>query len=843
MKQRTRIQLIAICLLAIASLIAIERAKAAADITLDFTRLPSAQGWAYEAVGNAASEGRVFSVSSGTLLQNSIGLGPAGGGGNRYRLNAVVAQAPFVLSVRARVLQEERFPSSDPNNHFGFAFTVSTGTEIFGMGLGTDTIEDENFRTFAQDNTQFHDYRLEGIPGGGYRFFVDGQLLGTGLPRALSEPNGLILGDTTGGTNARAEVTRFSYSTMFRDVHVVSASASPGSAVTIPVELVSLGDENALGFSLTYDTSILSNPQASLGADATGASLNLNTSQTAQGKLGIAVALPATQKFTVGTRRIVNVIFTIAANAQATTTPIGFGDQPIAREVVSDAASILPASYTPGSVTVSPGYEADVMPRPTGNNDGTVTIADWVQAGRFAAGVDTAAPGNEFQRADCAPKETKGDGKMSIADWVQAGRYAAGLDTVVSAGGPTAPVSLLLATESEPSVIADNESQTAGQQVARTVRVRSANFTPGQQGTLLLEFDAVGNENALGFSLNFDPARLQFVTAAVGSGASGAALNINTNQAATGRLGLAIALPAGQTFAAGTRQLLVVTLAAAANAAGTTAVALGNQPVSREVVDAAAHGLTANWVASVVTAARTVASVLAASFTAESLASEAIVAAFGNRLATVTQAASMLPLPTTLAGTTVKMQDSAGVERVAPLFFVAPTQVNYLVPQGMAAGEAVVTVMSGDGVVSSGKVRIAAVAPGLFAADASGQGLAAATVLRVRADGSQSFEPVGRFDPVQNRFVAVPIDLGAETDRVFLLLFGSGWRYRSSLTAVTIKLGGVMSEVTYAGAQGGLAGLDQLNLRIPRSLAGRGEVEVALSIDGVAANPVRISVK
>src|SRR5262249_26064361 len=92
------------------------------------------------------------------------------------------------------------------------------------------------------------------------------------------------------------------------------------------------------------------------------------------------------------------------------------------------------------------GYEADVAPRPNGNNDGNVSIADWVQVGRFAAGLDTAQIGSEFQRADCAPSATLGNGAITIADWVQAGRYAAGLDPVVLAGGPAAPSMLWAST-------------------------------------------------------------------------------------------------------------------------------------------------------------------------------------------------------------------------------------------------------------------------------------------------------------------------------------------------------------------------------------------------------------
>ncbi|MGH9835869.1 MAG: YCF48-related protein, partial [Blastocatellia bacterium] len=245
------------------------------------------------------------------------------------------------------------------------------------------------------------------------------------------------------------------------------------------------------------------------------------------------------------------------------------------------------------------------------------------------------------------------------------------------------------------------------------------------------------------------------------------------------------------------------------------------------------------------------ASVSAASFLGAELAAESIVAAFGQNLATTTQVAPGVPLPTELAGTTVKVRDSAGVtrlagvwnaasvERPAGLFFVAPTQVNYQIPPGTAAGAATVTITSGAGAVSAGTVNIASVAPGLFTANASGQGVAAAVVFRRRADGSESFEPVARFDQAQNRFVPVPIDLGPETDQVFLILYGVGFRFRSSLSATTVTIGGVSSEVLFAGDAPGFVGLDQSNVRLSRSLIGRGEVDVVLVVDGKAANAVR----
>jgi hypothetical protein len=110
--------------------------------------------------------------------------------------------------------------------------------------------------------------------------------------------------------------------------------------------------------------------------------------------------------------------------------------------------------------------------------------------------------------------------------------------------------------------------------------------------------------------------------------------------------------------------------------------------------------------------------------------------------------------------------------------------------------------------------------------------------LRVRTDGSQSFEPVAGFDTTQNKFVALPIDLGPATDQVFLVLFGTGLRFRSSLAAVTAKIGGADATVTFAGAVVDFIGLDQANLALPRSLIGRGEVDVVLMVDGKTANTV-----
>lgn len=237
------------------------------------------------------------------------------------------------------------------------------------------------------------------------------------------------------------------------------------------------------------------------------------------------------------------------------------------------------------------------------------------------------------------------------------------------------------------------------------------------------------------------------------------------------------------------------------------------------------------------------ASVSAASFDGATLAPDSIIAAFGSGLAGAVQVAGSLPLPTSLAGVSVKIKDATGAELLAPLYFVSPTQINYLIPTNAAAGIATVTVTNGNDAVAAGLVQLAPVAPALFTANASGRGVATGLALRVKADGTQSYEPIAAFDPAQSQVVALPIDLGPDSDQVFLILFGTGLRYRSALSSVSARIGGTAVPVLFAGAQGNLVGLDQVNLSLPRSLAGRGELDVVLTVEGKMANVVKVKIK
>jgi len=233
----------------------------------------------------------------------------------------------------------------------------------------------------------------------------------------------------------------------------------------------------------------------------------------------------------------------------------------------------------------------------------------------------------------------------------------------------------------------------------------------------------------------------------------------------------------------------------------------------------------------------------AASFTGTEVAPESIVAAFGTNLATGIATGGTIPLPTNLLGTTIKVKDSGGTERLAGEFFVSPAQANYVIPTGTALGTATVTIASGAGNVGSGTVQISTVAPGIFSANSTGQGLAAAFIIRVR--GTQQFvEQIAQFNPATQSFDPIPVDLGPAGDQVFLILFGTGFRFRSGDLGVVVKVSGRTLQTLFSGAVQGFVGLDQINTSaLPREIAGRGLVNIEVTVDGKPANTTTVFIK
>lgn len=122
--------------------------------------------------------------------------------------------------------------------------------------------------------------------------------------------------------------------------------------------------------------------------------------------------------------------------------------------------------------------------------------------------------------------------------------------------------------------------------------------------------------------------------------------------------------------------------------------------------------------------------------------------------------------------------------------------------------------------------------------------MAAALAVHVKPDGSQSWDYVFTPEAPPGSRSSTPIDMGPDNETVFLVLFGTGIRGRSQLSAVRAVVAGVPADVEYAGAQLDFVGLDQVNLRIPRTpTMPHGEVDVVLTVDERPANKVTVNMK
>jgi hypothetical protein len=104
-----------------------------------------------------------------------------------------------------------------------------------------------------------------------------------------------------------------------------------------------------------------------------------------------------------------------------------------------------------------------------------------------------------------------------------------------------------------------------------------------------------------------------------------------------------------------------------------------------------------------------------------------------------------------------------------------------------------------------------------------------AQVITAHADGTKTVRPIG----------TSPVDLGDSSDSVALQFFASGV---SEGSEVHVQIAGRDVPVLYFG-QGHFAGLDEVSVKVPRSLAGSGNVDVELTVDGRTSSPIHIQIQ
>ena len=183
-----------------------------------------------------------------------------------------------------------------------------------------------------------------------------------------------------------------------------------------------------------------------------------------------------------------------------------------------------------------------------------------------------------------------------------------------------------------------------------------------------------------------------------------------------------------------------------------------------------------------------------ANYGATAIAPGSLVAANGQNLAAGYPGPIIGLLPSFFDGTSVSFMDASGATSLAPLFYVSPNEVDFEVPANVAAGTAKVVITSNGVSQTAANIQIATVAPGLFTLNNSGL----ATAYAVRISGNaQVIEPVYTLN--NGVVTPAPIYMGAGTDQVILVLYGTGLQAAAAGTfgnvQVSATVGGVNAQV------------------------------------------------
>lgn len=315
-------------------------------------------------------------------------------------------------------------------------------------------------------------------------------------------------------------------------VRVLEGAGVPGGAVAVPVEMVSTGGEQRVAFSVGYGSGLVC---TGIQAGADAPQVLAQAVPDTNGAVGVMLQAPAENPFGAGAKHVATLQFLAEEPGDYV---LRVQDEPIARDIDGRGTGI---QWEDGRIAVAAaGFEGDVYPRPHG--DGAVDDEDVHLALLFALGVETPLDEREFQRLDCAPLETCGDGRIDMADKVAIQRYAKGQEFLREACGPThSPTGGLRGPAAAPLGAAPRSlALVAPEEVLR-----------GQSFAVRIELDAQGDEQALAFSLAFDPDAVAYRGLQLRGAATNGVFLSNEEQAPAGALAFGVTLADAETFAVG----------------------------------------------------------------------------------------------------------------------------------------------------------------------------------------------------------------------------------------------------------------------------------------------------
>jgi len=200
--------------------------------------------------------------------------------------------------------------------------------------------------------------------------------------------------------------------------------------------------------------------------------------------------------------------------------------------------------------------------------------------------------------------------------------------------------------------------------------------------------------------------------------------------------------------------------------------------------------------------------------TVKAVAPASIAIAQGSALASKTEHSEPLvdgSFPLSVAGTAVSVNG-----RTAPLLYVSPTQVNFVVPAETESGTADLIVTNAEGFQSRTEITIVPAAPGIFTLTGTGRGEAV----------------------ILNSGTLVPAPFDPTRSNLRLIIFATGVRGSSQLS-LTIAGHALAVESIQKSPQ--LPGLDEIHVLMPADLRDAGTLNLVITADAREGNPVEVT--
>jgi len=204
-----------------------------------------------------------------------------------------------------------------------------------------------------------------------------------------------------------------------------------------------------------------------------------------------------------------------------------------------------------------------------------------------------------------------------------------------------------------------------------------------------------------------------------------------------------------------------------------------------------------------------------------------VVSVFGLNLAPAAVSGPTSPMAQTLGGLTATLGDS-----LLPLFFVSPTQINFLLPDGTATGNATLTVSIAGQPNTSAPITIVQDAPGIFGLSASGQTYAVA----FHADGTQ----VDTGSPAVAGETVTVYGTGfgpASTPRPYGVPAPTGIELTDP---IAVELNDQTITPAGTGVVAGSIGIDSVAFVVPAGLPPASNATLTITVNGQASNTVSL---